>query len=70
MAACAAHTTNKKYSSPNRSKNPNKSHTTEPTFQTKKVYGKTGQENGPKAERNKTERATGLRVRIRTREEI
>ena len=32
------------------------------------VWGKRGQENGPKAETNKTERATGLGSR--TREEI
>ena len=50
-----------KYSSPNLSKK-----NQEPTFQ--KMEGKRGQVNGPKAEKDKTERATGLCRR--TREEI
>ena len=55
-----------KYSSPNRShKEKGKNHTKEPKME---VYGKRGQENGPKAEKDKTERATGLGRR--TREEI
>ena len=37
-----------------------KSHTKEPTFRKMEVMGKRGQENGPKAEKDKTERATGL----------
>ena len=35
----------------------NKSHTKEPTVRKMKVMGKSGQENGPKAEKYKTERA-------------
>ena len=55
-----------KYSSPNRSKKQkNKSHTNEPTFRKMEVWGKSGQENGPKPEENKTERATGLGRRRR-----
>ena len=57
-----------KYSSPNRSnktKKTPKSHTKEPTFQKMEVMGKTDQENGPKAEKDKTELATGLGRRIR-----
>ena len=48
-----------KYSSPNHSKELNKSHTIEPTLQKMEVYGKRSQENGLKAEKGKTERATG-----------
>ena len=47
-----------KASSPNRSKQ--KSHTKEPTFRKMEVCGKRSQENGPKVEKEKTERATGL----------
>ena len=48
-----------KYSSPDRSKN-NKSQTKEPTFRKMEVYGKRSQENGSKAEMDKTEREKGL----------
>ena len=44
----------------------NKSLTKEPTFQ--KMEGKRSQEKGPKAERDKAEKARGLRRR--TREEM
>ena len=59
-----------KYSSPNRSKQKqkDKSHTKEPTFPKMEVWGESGQENVPKAEKDKTERATGLGRR--TSEEI
>ena len=46
----------------------NTSYTKEPTFRNMEVSGIRSQENGPKAEKDKTERATG-RV-SRTREEI
>ena len=58
-----------KYSSPNRSKKPNKSHTKEPTFRKKEGLAKKRLgEYGPKAEKDKTESAKGLGRR--TREEI
>ena len=60
-----------KYSSPNRSKTTtNKSHAKQPflPFRKWRFGGKRSQENGPKAEKHKTERATGLGRR--TREEI
>ena len=43
-------------------------HTKETMFRKMEVWGKAGQENGPKAENDKTERATGLGRR--TRDEI
>ena len=49
-------------------KTQNKSQTKDPTFRNMEVYGKRGQENGAKAEKDKTERAKGLGRR--TREEI
>ena len=51
-----------KYSSLNRSKEKTgeKSHTKELIFREMEVYGKIIPENGPKAEKDKTERATGL----------
>ena len=59
-----------KYSSPNRSKNNSKTRATQKSlpFGKWRFRGK-GQESGPKAENDKTERAAGL-DRIRTREEI
>ena len=54
-----------KYSSPNRSKKQNKNHTKSPPFGKWRFRGKRGQENGPKAETDKTERATGLGRRKR-----
>ena len=49
------------YSFPNGSNKKYKSLTKEPTFLKMEVYGNTGQENGPKAEKDKTEeRATGV----------
>ena len=51
-----------KYSSPNRSnKQKDKSHTKEQTFRKMEGWGK----RGPKAEKNQTERATGLGRRTR-----
>ena len=61
----------KKYSSPNRSKQTNnnnpKSHTKEPTFRNMEVLGKTGQENGPKAEQDKTETAKAKAMCLATK---
>ena len=48
--------------------NKKKIHTKEPAFRKMKVSGKRSQENGPKAEKDKTERATGLGRR--TKDEI
>ena len=68
MATCCTYH-RLKYLSPNaQTKKKDKSHTKEPTFRKMKVYGKRGQENGPKAEKDNTEIATGLDQR--TREEI
>ena len=50
-----------------KTKNKNKSQT-KPTFRKIEVWGKRSQENGPKAEHAKTERATGLGRR--TKQEI
>ena len=57
-----------KYSSPNRSKKPKTRGTQKSLPFGKWRFKETGQENGPKAEKTKTERATGLGRR--TREEI
>ena len=58
-----------KYSSPNHSnKQKQEPHKKLPTFRKMEVSGKRGQENGPKAEKDNTERANGLGRR--TREEI
>ena len=51
----AVHTT-----SPNCSNKKDRIHTQEPTFHKMEVMGKTDKENGPKAEKDKTEIATGL----------
>ena len=56
-----------KYSSHNRSKK-QKQETKEPTFRKMEVYGKGNQENGAKAEKDKTERA--IRLGRGTKEEI
>ena len=57
---CTYHQLN--YSSPNRSNNTkkDKSRTIDPTFWKMEVYGKRGRENGPKTDKDKTKRATGL----------
>ena len=48
-----------KYSFPNRSKK-KKIHTKEPTFRKMEDQGKRSQDNGPNAEKDKTERTTAL----------
>ena len=48
-----------------KNKTKTKSHTKEPTFRKLQVQGKRGQENGPKARKGKTEKATGLGRRTR-----
>ena len=48
----------KGYGSIKTNANPPKNHTKEPTFREKEVSGKRGKENGPKAEQDKTDRAT------------
>ena len=63
MAAYAAHTTNYTTHLLTARKKKNKSHKKEPTFRKMEVYGKRNQHNGPKAEKDKTERATGLHRR-------
>ena len=68
MATCCTYHQLKKYSSPNYSNKTKKGHRKEPTFQKLEVQGKKDQENGPKAEKGKTEKVTGLGRR--TREEI
>ena len=51
-----------KYLSPNRKKTTTKTRATQKsrTFEKMEVYGKISQKNGAKAEKDKTERATGL----------
>ena len=56
-----------KYSSANRSKINNKSHTEEPIFWKMELWGKRGQENQPKAEKDNRE---SKRTRHKNREEI
>ena len=67
MVAYAAYTTNESTHllTAQNLKTKNKGHTKEPTFRKMEVYGTRGQENGPKAENDKTEIATGLGRRIR-----
>ena len=68
MAACAAHNTNKNTHLLTAQKNKkNKGHTKETTFRKMQVWRKIWQENGPKAEKDKTERT---RLGRRTKEEI
>ena len=61
-----------KYSCPNRSKTTkNKSHTKDRSYLSEKgVQGKRSPENGPKAEKDKTERAAGLGRRTDKRGDI
>ena len=68
MAAYAAHTTNQSTHLLTPQTKKDKSHTKEPTFQKIEVQQKTDQENGPKADKDKTETATGLGRK--TREDI
>ena len=68
MAAYAAHTINQNTHLLTAKKNTTKNHTKEPTFRKRDVMGGKRQDNVSRAERDKTERATGLGRR--TKEEI